>query len=132
MKKLILPIGLILSIIFTINQIQISQEIGPNDPSCFELSTCDIFSKPLESIVIPYAATFGDFTLVIIWGIIIGILWLRVQNTMMVGIVGIALAAVFLPGFSQEAQVIGYGLLAVAVGVAVYQMVSTRLSYPIN
>lgn len=105
---------------------------GPNDPECFELGTCDLFERPFDAMIEPYNATLGDFTLVAIWAIIIGILWLRVNNTMMVGVIGVALAALFTQGFSEEAQVIGYGLLAVAIAVALYQLFIVRVHFPTN
>lgn len=105
---------------------------GPSDPECFELGTCDFFERPFDTMIVPYQATLGDFTLVAIWAIIIGILWLRVSNTMLVAMVGVALAAMFTQGFSEEAQIIGYGMLAVAIGVALYQLFVVRLSFPTN
>jgi disulfide bond formation protein DsbB len=59
-----------------------------------------------------------------------GILWLRVSNTMVVGIVGVALAAMFTQGFDDETKIIGYGLLALALGIAIYQLVIVRVHYP--
>jgi len=124
-------LGLIFFIIFPQ-----SLALGPTDPECYEVGNysingeCNLFGEPLTTMTKPFEVVFGDFTYVIIWGIIMGVLWLRVQNTMMVGIVGIALAALFTQGFSQEAQIIGYGLLAVAIGVALYQLITVRVHYP--
>lgn len=115
---------------------------GPNDPECFELGTCDLFGAPFEAMMKPFDAVFQGFTLVIVWGIIIGILWLRVANPMMVAVVGVALAALFtrpdptnpsvLLGFPESAQAIGWGLMILAVGVAVYQIVVVRVHFPTN
>lgn len=105
---------------------------GPSDPECFELGTCNFFERPFDAMIEPYNATLGDFSLVAIWAIILGVLWLRVSNTMLVAMIGIALAALFTQGFSEEAQIIGYGLLAVAITVALYQLFIVRLSYPTN
>ncbi len=105
---------------------------GPENPECFELGTCDLFAEPFNTMIIPFQATLGDFTLVIAWAIIIGILWIRVSNTMMVAIVGVALAALFTQGFSEEAQTIGYALLAAAVAVAIYQILTVRVHFPTN
>lgn len=105
---------------------------GPTDPECFELGTCNFFERPFDAMIEPYNATLGDFSLVAIWAIILGVLWLRVSNTMLVAMIGIALAALFTQGFSEDAQVIGYGLLAVAITVALYQLFVVRLSYPTN
>lgn len=116
----------------TINVAIPAMAFGPSDPECFELGTCNFFERPFDAMIEPYNATLGDFSLVAIWAIILGILWLRVSNTMLVALIGIALAALFTQGFSEEAQIIGYGMLAVAIGVALYQLFVVRLSFPTN
>lgn len=122
---------------------------GPNDPECFELGDCDLFAAPFDAMMEPFDAVFEEFTLVIVWGIIIGILWLRVSNPLMVGVVGVALAALFtrpdpaciaaggeeaacLTGFSLEAQAVGWGLLILAIVVAIYQILTVRVHFPTN
>lgn len=105
---------------------------GPNDPECFELGTCDLFGAPFEAMIEPFNATLTDFTLVAIWAIIMGVLWLRVSNTMVVGVMGIALASLFTQGFSEEAQIIGWALLGVAITVALYQILIVRTHFPTN
>ena len=132
-----LRIGLLSSVSFYLifgitGYVLSASAFGPSDPECFELGTCDFFERPFDTMIVPYQATLGDFTLVAIWAIIIGILWLRVSNTMLVAMVGVALAAMFTQGFSEEAQIIGYGMLAVAIGVALYQLFVVRLSFPTN
>jgi len=122
---------------------------GPNDPECFEVGDCDLFAAPFDAMIAPFDAVFEGFTLVIVWGIIIGILWLRVSNPLMVGVVGVALAALFtrpdpacialggekldcLTGFSNEAQAVGWGLLILAIVVAIYQILTVRVNFPTN
>lgn len=106
---------------------------GPANPEPYELGQLDnFFADPFNEIIAPYQATLGDFTLVIVWMIIIGILWLRVANTMMVGVIGVALAALFTQGFSEDAQQIGYALLGAAIAVAIYQIITVRVNFPTN
>ncbi len=117
---------------------------GPNDPECFEqpdMEGCPLFfDQPFDRMFDPYNAIFQDFTFVIVWAIIIGILWLRVSNTMMVAVIGVALAALFtrpdasgnLTGFSEEAQAVGWGLLILALIVAIYQILTVRVHFPTN
>jgi len=118
---------------------------GPNDPECFEVpdqEDCpDFFDQPFDRLFDPYNSVFQDFTYVVVWAIIIGILWLRVSNTMMVAVIGVLLAALFtrpdpatgaLTGFSEEAQVVGWGLLILAVIVALYQILTVRIHFPTN
>lgn len=99
---------------------------------CFERGDCNLFERPFDAMIEPYSATLGDFTLVAIWAVIMGILWLRVSNTMMVGVIGVALAALFTQGFSETAQTIGYALLAIAVAIAIYQLLIVRVHFPTN
>lgn len=126
----------IILLIFIISNTQISKSLGPSSPECYETGDyslngdCDLFGKPLTTMAKPFETIFGDFTFVIFWGIIMGVLLLRVQHTMMVGIVGVLLAALFTQGFSQQAQVIGWGLLGVAIAVALYQLITVRVHYP--
>lgn len=105
---------------------------GPEDPTCIELGTCDLFQNPFDTMIEPYKVAIGDLALVVIWAIIMAILWLRVSNTMVVGVVGVLLAGVFTQGFSPEAQAIGWALLAIAVAVAVYQIIVVRTHFPTN
>lgn len=119
---------------------------GPNDPECFEVPDQEgcpsFFDAPFDRMLDPFFSVFEDFTYVVVWGIIIGILWLRVSNTMMVGVLGVALAALFtrpdpnnpavLTGFSTDAQAVGWGLLILAVAVAIYQILQVRVHFPTN
>jgi hypothetical protein len=139
-QKIFISSILFFVLFFTINEVKISENLGPSDPSCYELGNftasddnpCNIFGQPLTALATPFLEAFGDFTYVVVWGIIMGVLWLRVQNTMMVGLVGILLASVFTFGFDHDTQVIGYGLLVAAIGIALYQMITTRLHYNIG
>ena len=112
---------------------EIAYSFGPANPEPYELGQLDnFFADPFNEIIAPYQATLGDFTLVIVWMIIIGVLWLRVANTMMVGVIGVALAALFTQGFSEDAQQIGYALLGAAIAVAIYQIITVRVNFPTN
>jgi len=99
---------------------------------CYELGTCEFFEHPLETMLEPFTAVFGAYFYIIIWGLLMGILWLRVSNTMVVGIVGLVLAILIQTQFTTETQVVGYVLLALAVAVLLYQIFTTRVHYPSN
>jgi len=131
-------------ILFALGGLDSTSAYGPNSPECFEvpeLEGCpDFFNQPFDRMFDPYNAVFEDFTFVIVWAIIIGILWLRVSNTMMVSVIGVVLAALFtrpdasgnLTGFSESAQAVGWGLLILAVIVAIYQILTVRIHFPTN
>lgn len=126
--------------LFPINLVKDAWGFGPANPECFELGECDFFERPFDVMILPFEAVFGGFTLVILWGIIMAVLWLRVSNTMLTGVIGILLAATFarpneqgiLEGFPAEAQAIGWGLLIFAAGIAVYQILTVRVHFPTN
>lgn len=137
---LLMPIILILTV--TPN---IIYGFGVENPTCYELGNCDFFESPFNTLILPYSEVFGNYIFVLIWALIIGILWLRLGNTMVVGMIGIALAALFMSpldtdgdgntdftAFSGDAQLIGYVLLGVAVTVAIYQILAVRTRYPSN
>lgn len=82
---------------------------------------------PFDAMVQPFSAIFGAMTYVIFYGLIIGIIWLRTKDLMMTGAVGIMMASLAVAGgvvdnFNAEFITIGAGLLAVAVGVVLYQI----------
>ena len=147
-KELLLDKSLIsiVSFLFVIGLTGVpgSSGFGPNNPECYEvpdMEDCpDFFAQPFDRMFDPYQSVFQDFTFVIVWAIIIGILWLRVSNTMMVSVIGVVLAALFtrpdaegnLTGFSEEAQAVGWGLLILAVVVAIYQILTVRVHFPTN
>lgn len=108
--------------------------LGPDDPSCYEKGDCPFFQEPFDTMIIPFSVTFGDFTFVVIWGLIIGIIWLRTSHTMLTAVVGISLAVLFTEGggFSDDAKTIGYSLVAFATAILLYQLLVVRLSFPTN
>lgn len=115
-----------------------SYGFGPNNATCYELGTCDFFESPFDTMILPYAEVFGSFTYIIMWSIIIGILWLRLGNTMAVGVIGLTLAVLFQDpfnagvGFSDDAQLMGYVLLGIAVAIVLFQLVTVRTQFPTN
>ena len=111
---------------------------GPNNQTCYEAGTCNFFEQPFDTMILPYTEVFGSFTYLLLWSVIIGILWLRLGNTMAVGVIGLTLAVLFQDpfdagvGFSDDSQLIGYILLALAVGIVVFQLITVRTQYPTN
>lgn len=122
----------LLTMLFFIPIINIISAVGPSDPECYELGNCQFFQAPLDAMLAPFLGVFGAFFYIIVWGFIIGILWLRVSNTMLVGIIGIILAVLFQPQFGDDETLIGYLLLGLAVAVALYQILVVRSHYPTN
>jgi len=110
---------------------------APPNPKCFELGTCDVFASPLDAMLEPFFAAFsfggddtGQFFLIVIWGMIIGIIWLRTSSTMMTGVIGIGIATLFT--FSEKTLFVGITLLILAIGIVIYQLYKQRLDFPSN
>ena len=61
--------------------------------------------------------------------ILISVLWFKVQNTALVGIVGLVIAGSIV-GLSEESLRVGLLLVAVSMGIIFYQLVQTRIQYP--
>lgn len=118
--------------------LNITQSVdAPPDPKCFELGTCDVFASPLDAMLEPFFAAFsfagdesGQFFLIIIWGLIIGIIWLRTSSTMITGVIGIGVATLFT--FNEKTILVGIVLLGAAIGIVVYQLYKQRLDFPTN
>ena len=86
------------------------------DPADFFAATL----APLDSQVEGYG-------LMIIWGGILAMLWFKTENIMLMGIVGIIVAAT-ITGMSEDAKGIGMLLLAVSIGILLFQMIRQRVS----
>src|SRR5690242_12080843 len=80
----------------------ISHELGPASPSCFEIGTCDIFADPLNTMLIPWVDLMGPVFYIIVWGLIIGIIWLRTHSTILVGVFGLLIAGFLTAGATAE------------------------------
>ena len=107
------------------------------DPECFELGTCPWATDPLNTMLIPFDSIFGGLSIVIFWALGVGILWLRTENPMLVGLVGIAMCAAYLTAIEQGAvpaasaefegaRMIGSLLFALSLGITIYQLISTN------
>lgn len=83
------------------------------------------FREPLETLL-------PGFSLVILWGGLMGIVWFKTENIMIMSIVGIAVAATITiggsTGISQTAVQIGWLLVAVSFGVLIFQMLRQRIT----
>ena len=108
------------------------------NPTCVELGTCMFANDPLNVMLIPFDSIFGGLSIVIFWALAIGILWLRTENPMLVGLVGIAMCAAYLTAIEQGtvdvqsaefdgARLIGGLLFALSLGITIYHIVSNRI-----
>ena len=111
---------------------------GAPDLLCWELGTCGEFaSDPLSVMLTPFDSVFAGFSIVVFWGLLCGILWLRSHNPMMVGMVGVAMVGAYMasdavvlqgatPQFHQ-AHAIGVALIAISLFIALWHIVLYRI-----
>ena len=59
------------------------------DPSGFA-------QDPLATMLQPFDSVFVGFSLVVFWGLLVGILWLRTHNPMLISVIGIVMVAGYL------------------------------------
>ena len=111
----------------------ISEELGPANPSCVELGNCDLWTSPLSAMMQPFIDVFGPITYVIIWGIIIGVIWLRTHNILLVGAIGTLIAGFLtyqgLNSINPQILLVGATLIAVSIACVLYQLIFQRLQY---
>ena len=101
------------------------QLLGGN---CYETGTCDFTQDAFNVMLMPLQWNLGDFTPAVLWGIIIGIIWLRTHSVQLVGVVGIALNSLLVT-FYAPAREVGLLLLGLSVGIVVYQLITNRLHH---
>ena len=90
---------------------------------------CGLLDSPFESMLEAYDPIFGELTIAILWGILISVLWFKVQNTALEGIVGLVIAGSIV-GLSEESLRVGLLLVAGSMGIIFYHLVQTRIQYP--
>lgn len=82
-----------------------------------------VFSGVLE----PLESQLFGYGLVILWGGIIAIVWFKTENIMLLSIVGLLVAAT-ITGINEDARGIGLLLVAVSIGILLFQMIRQRIS----
>ena len=105
--------------------------------ACWEVGQCSFAQDPLTVMLTPFDYIFAGLSIVIFWGLIVSILWLRTQNPMLIGVIGVAMTAAYMTRApaapSNEfdgARIIGGTLFAVSVGIAIYHLVNSKLHAP--
>ena len=105
--------------------------------TCWEEGTCNFTDDPFGVMMMPFERVFGGLTIIIMWGLLVSILWLRTQNPMLIGVVGIAMTAGYMtvtPDVPSNefdgARLIGGALFAISLGISIYHLINTRLFQP--
>lgn len=90
------------------------------------------FTQVMSAIRMPLELTLPGYSLVIIWGGIMGIIWFKTENIMIMSIVGIVVAATITiggsAGINQTAIQIGWLLVGVSFGILILQLIRQRIT----
>jgi len=111
----------------------------PTNLQCFEQFTgsfCGFFDNPFGAVLKPIGFALGDadgtlgLGFAIMWGILLGILWIRTENLMLVSIVGLLVASTTTAIDSTgELGIRGMGLLlvGVSIGITLFQLLKHKI-----
>jgi hypothetical protein len=96
---------------------------------CVEQAGCEIpkFLANPFSTVMDYMSSFigATMTLTIIWGVLLGVLWIWTESPMLVMIIGIIVATTAV-GLNQTAVGIGLLIASVGLGLVLFQVIRQR------
>jgi len=112
-----------------------SEKLG-KECQCWEVGSCNFASDPLGTMQMPFDSIFGGLSLVILWSLVLGIIWLRTQNPMLCGLLGVAMTGAYLATGDtptaefKQAQAIGVALFLTSVGISLYHLINSRLHAP--
>lgn len=84
-------------------------------------------SQLFGAILSPLDSQVAGYGMMILWGGILAMLWFKTENIMLIGIVGVIVAAT-ITGLSDQAKGIGMLLLAISIGILLFQMIRQRVS----
>jgi len=117
---------LIIIAIFFLGLIPLAYAV-PGD-TCVEDGTyCDFADAPFDAMIEPYTIILGTWTYVVMWGAVLGVLWLWTQSPGIVAVVGVVISS-FLIGIVPEALYIGIFLVAISIGIYMFS-IFTKAQY---
>ncbi|AIF83253.1 hypothetical protein NTE_01180 [Candidatus Nitrososphaera evergladensis SR1] len=106
--------------------------------SCLELATCDpsTFGGLFNFFTYPLEVIFGGFFVMIAWGIILMIIFLRTHNPMLTSFVGLFIAsffvgtATFATPATAGATNVAWLLVAISMGSVLYFLIRSKAQNP--
>ena len=93
------------------------------DDMCGLLSgnPADVFG----ALLTPLDSQIEGFALVILWGGILGAIWFKTENIMLMGVAGVLISAT-ITGLDSDALGIGMLMLGVSFGILIFQLIRQR------
>lgn len=122
---------LILGILIGLSFIPLESAFAQRPTLCFEDTDdmCGLLSgNPADTfgaLLTPLDSQIPGFALVILWGGILGALWFKTENIMLMGVAGVLISAT-ITGLSTEALGIGMLMLGVSFGILIFQLIRQR------
>lgn len=97
---------------------------------CYMDGTCDLTNNTLETIMLPLSDLFTvsiegisfDFTILIIWFLVLMVIWIRTHNPAIVAGVGLIVAGSIFPLIPEDAQRVGLGLVGLCIGILLFKL----------
>lgn len=123
---------LVLAFVITITTLFPYVYAAPGD-LCFENpdDLCGLTSgdpaQVFSGVLGPLESQLAGYGLVVVWGGILAIVWFKTENIMLLSIIGLLVAAT-ITGINEDARGIGLLLVAVSIGILLFQMIRQRIS----
>lgn len=106
--------------------------------NCVELGNCPI-GNPLDWISYPYQLLVGDFAFPMIWGAILGLVYIKFENAQLTAVLGLLIIAGFI---TYNPQILtnsntgawiywGIAIACVAFGCTLYYLLRVRVTQPV-
>ena len=100
-----------------------------------ELGNCAISGNILDYLTTPYQQIIGDWIFILVWGLVVGVISIRV-SPMYGSFIGLFIAAMFVgtnvynSGITNGGFYYGYILVAISFGASMYFLIKGRLQNP--
>lgn len=104
---------------------------------CIQYGNCTNTDNFLEWAVYPYEVILGDFTFPLVWGLVIGLLYIKTQNsqlTIIIGIfllTGLASSQSYISSDSGQLYYWGIVIAAVAFGCTTFYLLKVKVVNPV-
>ena len=111
-----------------------AQEIEEEPVTCYLDASCNLRNNPIGAFLKPLSHAFTveiegqqiDLSILVIWGTILFVVWLRSHNMMLVAVLGVFLTISLQTVLPETAVKTGYVLLAFSIGVILFKLFTKK------
>jgi hypothetical protein len=103
--------------------------------TCIELNNC-VFTNPFDMASMSYEMLVGEWIYMLVWGAMVGTIYVFSKNGMLAGVVGLMISSIFISSATfqysslSQAWYMGYILLAVSGGLTLFYLIWTKARNP--